>query len=102
MQTIRGTIDTPLSVSSSLAIHGLVYGPICIESSGSLVLHGMCESDVVVEAGGKAELWGVIKGNVINRGGDVHVFGIVDGWIARIAGSTAVSNDSLIRGGFAP
>jgi len=100
MQVVRGTLDAPLCVTDALAVHGTVAGPVRVTATAQLVLRGVCRGDLVVEPGARAEIWGIVDGNVINRGGDLRLFGIVTGYVDRAAGHTAVASDFHAKRGF--
>lgn len=99
MQVVHGRVEAPLLVNSELEVRGTVAGPIGVSASGTFVLRGVCEGDVVVEASGRAEIWGIVQGNLINRGGLVRMFGLVEGHVQRAGGQTSVSADSIVRKG---
>jgi len=100
MQIIHGRVESPLVVHSELEVRGTVAGSLRVSEAGDFVLRGVCEGDVVIEAGARAEIWGIVEGNLINRGGRVCLFGIVQGYSQRIDGQTSVSCDSVVRKGF--
>ena len=100
MQMVRGELNAPLCVTSALAVHGTVAGPITVMSDGELVFRGICNGDITVASGGKAEVWGIVKGNVINQGGTLHIAGAVDGYVDRAAGRTTHAPDLRPRRGF--
>jgi hypothetical protein len=100
MQIIRGTLDSPLCVTDTLALHGTVAGPVRVMPSAVFVLRGLCKGNVVVAAGAKAEIWGVVEGDVINQGGDILLGGLVEGYVDRAAGHTDLAPGSRIMRDF--
>lgn len=100
MQVVHGRLEGPLLVDSALEVCGTVVGPLRVTSTGVFVLRGMCEDDVVIDANARAEIWGIVQGNLINRGGKVCMFGLVEGYVQRTSGQTAVSADSIVRKGY--
>jgi len=102
MQIVRGTLESPLCVDSELEVQGTVSGSIRVRKPGRLVLRGVCKGHVVLEAGARAELWGIVQGNLINEGGHVSLFGLLEGHAERSGGTTCISADSIVRGGFRP
>ncbi len=100
MQIIHGRVESPLVVHSDLEVRGTVAGSLRVSETGAFVLRGVCEGDVVIEVGACAEIWGIIEGNLINRGGRVCLFGLVQGYSQRLGGQTNISCDSVVRKGF--
>jgi len=100
MQVVHGRLDAPLFVDSTLEVCGTAAGPLRVGPTGVLVLRGVCEGDVVLDVHARAEIWGIVRGNLINRGGELCVFGIVEGYVQRTSGKTAVSADSIVRKGY--
>lgn len=100
MQIVYGRVESPLVVDGELEVRGTVTGPLHVSKTGAFVLRGVCKGDVVVEPGATAEIWGIVEGNLINRGGSVSLFGLVEGYSQRVGGQTTISCDSVVRQGF--
>ena len=100
MQVIHGTLDAPLCVTGSLAIHGTVGGVVRVMPTGELVLRGVCKGSIVVAAGARAEIWGIVEGNIINQGGDLYIAGLVEGYVDRAEGRTTTAPDFRARRGY--
>lgn len=62
----------------------------------------MVGKDLVVEPGGIAAVHGTVSRDVVNRGGDLEIYGRIGGTVHSEAGSTLVDPEALIgrvRGG---
>jgi hypothetical protein len=79
MNEIHGKVTTPLTVDGVLSLHGMASEGVRVVESGILNLHGMVAGNLVVEPGGGAEVHGMVTGDVVNRGGDVVIAGMVNG-----------------------
>jgi cytoskeletal protein CcmA (bactofilin family) len=98
MQVIAGHIDGPLVVRTALEVRGTVTGQVTVLPDAHLVLRGVCKGNVIISDGARAELWGIVEGDVGNQGGNVSIFGIVEGQLVRGEGETHLSSDSIVRG----
>ncbi len=99
MQVIAGQIEAPLTVEGALEVQGIVLGSITVLPAAHLVLRGICRGSVRIAESGVAQLWGIVEGDVSNEGGEVDVFGIVEGAVQGAPSHTRVSSDSIVRGG---
>lgn len=100
MQIVHGRLEAPLVVDSALEVRGTVAGPLRVLASGALVLRGVCEGDVVIDSDAQAQIWGIVQGNLINLGGHVCVFGMIEGYVRQVSGQTVVSPDSIVKQGY--
>lgn len=64
--------------------YGLITGNAFVSSGTSLALYGMVSDNLIVEDNGKVKIHGVVRGDVINHGGEVEVDGMVIGTIRKI------------------
>ncbi|PSC06546.1 hypothetical protein SLNSH_01660 [Alsobacter soli] len=96
------TIDSAcgLLVDSDVELHGHIQGGLVVASGAYLKLCGTASCDLTVLAGGRAEIHGWVAGNVCNMGGNVTIFGSVDGVrnerpgaVTRLARGASVGGD---------
>lgn len=78
MDSVQGKIEGPFFIDRDLAVHGMITELATVRSGCTLVLHGMVTGDLVVEAGARATIHGMVNGTVMNDGGHVEIFGMVD------------------------
>ncbi len=97
MRSERGKIDGDWSVNDDVELHGMVTGAITVDDGGFIRLYGMCCGDFIVHAGGRAAVHGMVKGDVINRGGDVVIYGMVDGVVHEDSGKTTIDATAIIH-----
>lgn len=93
-----GNIQRDLLVSSDYLLQGMVAGSVTVVNGGYLELYGMVSQDLILERGGIVTLHGMVKGDVYNRGGDLEVYGTIDGALHDESGVTFIDPDALIGG----
>lgn len=91
-----GRIDGDLRVAEDLVLRGLVTGTVTVASGGYCELHGIVGKDLVVEPAGIATLHGMVSHDVVNRGGDLEIYGVVSGVLHNERGSTLVDPKAVI------
>jgi hypothetical protein len=88
-------VDGPLTFS------GQSTGDVTVVAGGVLTLNGQVVGDLIVEAGGRAEVLGMVIGNVVNKGGDVTIYGQVGGLVEE-GGSTVLISGAVVSGSPVP
>lgn len=98
-----------LDVRSSVTESGMISGA-TIHSGGTLNFHGTSNGDITVRQGGKLILRGKVNGSVINKGGDVEIYGhankldnqygsaYVNGIVDQSNGTVKYKKGSIING----
>jgi hypothetical protein len=68
-----------------------------VADGGNLTLLGMTSRDLIIEKGGSAYIYGVATANVLNRGGQVEIYGVVGGYVYTDGeGDTWIDPNALI------
>ena len=98
MRTERGKTEGDIELSDELVLHGMLVGNLTVTATGVLRLHGMCTGSVFVEPGGRAQLLGMVVKDVVNRGGQVEVTGMVNGTVRDEGGHTLVRPGAVVGG----
>jgi len=93
-----GKIKRDLLVSSDYLLRGMVVGSVTVVNGGYLELQGMVSEDLFIERGGIVTLHGLVKGDVYNRGGDLEVYGTINGALRDEGGVTVIDASALIGG----
>ena len=83
MRKLDGKIEGPFSIDEDLAMHGMITVSALVRSGVKFILHGMITGDLTVEPGARVIIHGAVNGVVINDGGRVEIFGIVDAVVDR-------------------
>jgi hypothetical protein len=60
------------------AFHGMVVGNLTVESGIRADIHGVVTGTLVIRPGAIVDMHGKVDGGVLNEGGQVRVFGIVE------------------------
>lgn len=92
MREIRGKVDEDVVINDESELTGMITGNVRVTTGGVLVLRGMCCRDVIVETGARLIVRGTVSGAVINRGGEVTIFGAV----GAVEGEAEIDPDARI------
>ena len=96
----HGKTDGNMSLDHALTLHGMVTGDITVVKGGCLVLHGMCCHNLLVEKEAKAYIHGTVGGNVLNHGGHLEVYGMVEGYVHTTeSGNTLIDHNAIVSKG---
>jgi hypothetical protein len=91
-------IKGSLKIANELTLNGMVTDDVTVQAGGHLVVHGMCCRDLVLERGSRVELHGMVVGNVVNCGGVLAVYGMINGSLFEEAGETLISPAAKVLG----
>jgi cytoskeletal protein CcmA (bactofilin family) len=81
------------------ALHGMVVGNLTVESGVRADIHGVVTGTLVIRPGAIVDVHGKVDGAVLNEGGLVRVFGIVES-IADVGNTkTWVDPNALVHSG---
>ena len=84
-QRLAGTVD------------GVIEGDVTVADGTRLCLNGMVTGNLTIEPGATCELRGTVVGSVINTGGNLQVFGLIQGSLVRQSGHTVVDSRANIK-----
>jgi cytoskeletal protein CcmA (bactofilin family) len=99
MITVASQLSGDVRVTQDLRLLGMITGSATVCAGATLLLHGMVRGDLVLESGARADVRGVVGGNVINRGGELRVFGRVSGTLTTESGTTTIDPAAVVEGG---
>lgn len=85
--------------SEDIQLNGAVMGSAVIANRSEFILNGVIDGDLHLEEGAKATVNGTVKGNVFNEGGELKIFGMVNGRVVQRRGKLFVSPKAFILGG---
>ena len=97
MQHFREHHHGDLTLNDDLEISGLVSGTVTVPSGRHLLLNGMIAGDLIVEQDTRVTIHGMVIGMVFNHGGDVEIFGMVDGVTDSSDRKTFIDARAVIR-----
>lgn len=99
VRVIHSKIESDVTFTEDTALHGMVAGSATVAPGVTLMLHGMVTKDLILDAGSHCELHGMVTGAVRNNGGELAVFGTVNGSVLTSGGSTEVGHEAVVHGG---
>ncbi|WP_245496936.1 hypothetical protein [Rhizobium leguminosarum] len=76
-------IDGSVAFERDVRFFGNITGSVTVPLDRSFELYGVVDHDLIVERGAVAIVHGIVRGELINKGGDVFVSGFVgkiDDW----------------------
>lgn len=85
-------------IQDEQVLTGVINEVLIVSAGGDLTLLGMSDRDIIVEEGGAAYIYGIAVQNVLNRGGELEIYGVVDGYVHTDAGNTFIAPEALIVG----
>ena len=91
-------INGDYTIDADLEFHGMVTGNATVIKNVNLILHGMICKSLSVEKDGFAVIYGTISGDLVNKGGRVEVFGMVNGKLIENYGETIIHSGAVING----
>ncbi len=97
MKVIRNKVEGNTTINEDTQLHGMIVGSTTVSRNCVFQLHGMIVGDLVVEDNSIVYLHGMVNGNVINNGGHLEVFGMVNGKVFREKGETIIDSNATIR-----
>ena len=78
MQDFHGMHTGDLRLENDMDLYGMVVGNVVVPTGKYLILHGMITGDLKIESGARMVVHGMVQGAVLNLGGDVTIFGMVE------------------------
>lgn len=94
---ITGKHEGDLMLSSDVVIRGMVCGNLIVPSGVKAQVPGMVTKRITVESGGVLILRGMASGGVTNNGGYIEIYGMVNGGLIEISGTTKVDPEAHIN-----
>lgn len=95
MREETGKLDGDHRLGEDLDLRGTVVGTVTVPDGITFELDGMVTGDLIVETGGRTVVHGTVSGSVVNRGGNIVIYGMV-GAIHELAGTTVIDSNAAI------
>jgi len=99
MKVIRDKVEGSIVLSEDTQLHGMIVGSVMVPKDTVLQLHGMIIGSLTLREESTVYLHGMVMGDVINEGGHLEVFGMVNGKVIRKSGKTMVDSKAIVRDG---
>lgn len=97
MLFMDGKYDKDFIFDNSVEVTGQINGKVTLEQGGKLSLRGQINGNVVIREGSEMFLHGTVNGDVLNDGGLLHVFGVINGRLFRERGKTLIQDFAIIN-----
>lgn len=99
MITISHKITGETTIDQDTQLTGMIVGKTIVSGSVSMIINGMINGDLILESGSYAYVHGIVNGDIVNNGGNLEIFGTVNGKVIRKDGQTTVDTNAIVRDG---
>lgn len=97
MQEITGKHNQDFSFDYSVVIKGQANGNVAVVDGGILIIRGQLNGNLTIHEESEVVIHGQINGDVINNGGNLEVFGMINGRLFRERGNTFIDENAFIK-----
>jgi cytoskeletal protein CcmA (bactofilin family) len=94
---IYDKIEKDIDIEEDTTIHGMIVGNVQVLDGVTLHLHGMVIGQVLLKEKSNVYLHGTVNGDVINQGGMLEIFGVVNGKVVKESGKTIIDSNAIVR-----
>jgi len=99
MKVIHETIEGDATLREDTAFHGTINGSMTVAERVQAFFHGIVNGQLILNNNSTVYLHGTVNGDVINRGGHLEIFGVVNGRVMREAGESTIHPKAIVRDG---
>lgn len=89
--------DGDITVSENTTVKGIVTGDVTVESGANFVLNGIINGNVYFTNSSTGEIRGMVNGGIVNDGGDVCIYGTINGNVVEKSGKTLIDKQAVVR-----
>ena len=86
------------SVNENLRFRGQIVGTATVQADITLILEGQITKNLILQKDSTAYLHGTVSGDVINNGGHLEVFGVINGSLVEKGGITVIDSNAIVKG----
>jgi cytoskeletal protein CcmA (bactofilin family) len=97
MRVIKERVSGDVMIQEDTQIQGIVSGKVYVGPGANLLHQGMILGALTLERDSEVNLFGFVKGDVVNKGGMLKVFGTVNGTVRTESGNTTITKDAFIK-----
>lgn len=83
--------------TEDITIRGILDGQLSVNAHHNAHIFGIVTKNVIAYKDSAVRINGIVKGDVINKGGIIEIYGIVNGRLTTIDGDTRVSPNAIVR-----
>ena len=99
MKTIEGKIEGGFAFEEDSRLRGIIVGDCTVLPHVAVELNGIIVGKLTLQPSSTAVLHGIVNGDIHNEGGNLSIFGVVNGRVLRHGGVTEVDPAAIIRDG---
>ena len=97
MIEISKKIEGNVVIEKDTNLRGMIVGNVEVLDGATLYLRGSLNGRLYIYEGAKVLLYGTNNGDVINDGGILEVFGVINGRLFRERGRTLIDDNALVE-----
>lgn len=98
MREITTVVKETINVTEDLKISGILTGDLTYGDRVNFLLTGFVNGNIEVNSDSFIKISGTLNGNIINRLGNIEIFGTVNGDIEIQDGQCFIHPDAVIKG----
>ncbi|KIL46946.1 hypothetical protein KP77_25150 [Jeotgalibacillus alimentarius] len=97
MKEIEGKIEDNIEIEEDTVLRGMIVGDVQVIGSAEFILSGMVVGDITLYENTNVYIRGTVSGDVINKGGSLEVYGVIDGKLIKEQGTNLIDKDAIIE-----
>ncbi|TYS57728.1 hypothetical protein FZC74_14965 [Sutcliffiella horikoshii] len=97
MKVVRDKIERNIMLTENLILHGMIVGNVSISEDVEFFLHGTVIGNLTINKKSIVHLHGTVNGDVVNVGGTLKVYGMINGRLFREKGNTFIDEKAHIN-----
>ena len=97
MREIEGKVEGNVTIDEDTILKGIITGNVTVTRDAEFALRGIVNGNITIFESSAVYLRGVVNGDVINNGGSLEVYGIINGRLFRERGETFIDDDAIIQ-----
>ena len=90
--------ENDTTISESIEILNIRNGDVTVRAGETVSIRGIQNGNLTIDPDGSAKITGIVNGDVTNRGGHLHLIGIIDGDLISIGGVNQIDPKAIVKG----
>ncbi|PID03614.1 hypothetical protein CSV67_02945 [Sporosarcina sp. P2] len=96
MRVLNGKIENDVQISEDTRLSGMIVGKVVVAENNVFLISGMVVGDLLLRSNSSVKINGTINGDVINSGGHLEVYGIINGNLFEESGTTYIDKKAIV------
>lgn len=96
MKVIHNKVVGNTVITEDTRFHGTYEGQVTVKENKTLVLHGMIVGSLYLEDRSDVKVHGTVSKDIINQGGNLEIFGTVNGRIFNNSGTIFIDPNAKV------